>query len=139
MLDTPESINLMPWQAGRIVLNNLKLYHTQDLDTGYGTSWEDARWIGRRLFKLSRLDLEEIVSKSYYPDAVEKLLIEKVVSRRNDLVKLLSLDKEFVALKFNPDVTLGADLIKGEVVKEFFPGYSSRFSYGDPESPFFIF
>lgn len=134
MVDTTESVNLMPWQAGRLVLNQIKLNHTQDLDTGYNTSWEDARWIGRRMLKLTRADLEEIVVKSHYPASVEKLLIEKIVSRRNDLMELLNLPHE--KMSFNPDVSFGEGLKKGEIVQEFFEGYASRFSYGDPESPF---
>ena len=136
LVDTTESINLLPWQAGRMVLNHIKLNHTQDLDTSYGTSWEDARWIGRRIARLTRQDLEEVVVKSFYPPAVEKLLIEKIVARRNDLLTLLQLDKEFAPLEFNPEVSFAPGLLDGEIVQEFFDGYVSRFSYGDPESPF---
>src|SRR5690606_4396781 len=35
-----------------------------------------------------------------------------------------------------PEVSYQDELIEGEIVKEFFDGYASRFSYGDPESPF---
>lgn len=136
LVDTTESINLFPWTSGRMVLNHIKLNHTQDLDTSYGTSWEDARWIGRRLIKLTRTDFEEIVQKAYYPAPVEKLLTEKIIARRNDLVKLLDLSSFTAEIPFNPEVSLGEDLKKGEIVQEFFDGYSSRFSYGDPESPF---
>lgn len=136
IVDATESVNLMPWQAGRVVLNNLKMNHTQDLDTTFGTSWEDARWIGRRIGKLTRADLEEIVIKASYPEAVEKLLIEKIVSRRNDLMDLLLLGEETQKLTFNPEINFGTGLKAGEIVQEFFDGYSSRFSYGDPESPF---
>jgi hypothetical protein len=136
LVDTTESVNLMPWLAGRVVLNHVKLNHTQDLDTTYGASWEDARWIGRRLGALTRGDFQEIVEKSYYPLSVEKLLIEKIISRRNDLMNLLALDKETSLLEFNAQITAGSGVKDGEVIQEFFPGYASRFSYGDPESPF---
>ena len=136
LVDTTESVNLMPWLAGRLVLNHIKLNHTQDLDTTYGTSWEDARWIGRRLGALTRQDFQEIVEKAYFPESVEKLLIEKLISRRNDLMSLLALDQETSALEFNPQISVEAGVRDGEVVQEFFPGYASRFSYGDPESPF---
>jgi hypothetical protein len=135
LVDTPESVNLMPWSSGRIVLNNIKLNHTQELDTSFDTSWEDARWIGRRLAKLTRNDFEEIVKKAKFPAAVEAILIEKIISRRNDLLKLLKLS-DYSEITFNPEISFGADLINGEIVTEFFEGYSSRFSYGDPESPF---
>lgn len=136
LVDTTESVNLMPWQAGRMVLNHIKLNHTQDLDTTYGASWEDARWIARRMAKLTRADFEEIVKKSSYPLAVEKLLIEKIIARRNDLMALLDLSKLSPDIAFNPQVSSVSGLKDGEIVQEFFDGYSSRFSYGDPESPF---
>lgn len=135
LVDATESINLMPWQAGRVILDNLKLNHTQDLEPTFGTSWEDARWIGRRMGKLTREDFIEIIQKASFPKAVELLLVEKIISRRNDLMKLLNLT-EFQELAFFPDVSFEDKLKDGEIVQEFFTGYSSRFSYGDPESPF---
>ncbi len=134
LVDSTESTNLMPWQAGRVVLENIKLYHTQDLDTGYGTSWEDARWIGRRISKLSRADFVEIVNQARLPVSVEKLMVEKIISRRNDLMEILNLDAQ--KIEFSAEVDSGKELVKGEIVQEFFPGYAGRFSYGDPESPF---
>lgn len=135
LVDATESINLMPWQAGRLVLDNLKLNHTQDLENTFGTSWEDARWIGRRMGKLTREDFIEIVQKASFPKAVELLLVEKIVARRNDLMKLLKLE-EFQELAFYPTLSFEDKLKDGEILQEFFPGYASRFSYGDPESPF---
>ncbi|HXH75918.1 MAG TPA: hypothetical protein VNJ08_13185 [Bacteriovoracaceae bacterium] len=136
MVDATESINLMPWQAGRLVLNHLKFNHTQDLSTTFGTSWEDARWIGRKLAKLTRADFEEIVIKASFPEAVEKLLIEKIIARRNDLIELLQLGAETQKIDFDPEISFGDGLLNGEIVQEFFDGYAGRFSYGDPESPF---
>lgn len=137
LVDATESINLMPWLAGRVVLNNIKLDHTQDLDNTYRTSWEDARWIGRRMARLTRADWEEIVRQSKYPAPVEKLMVEKIISRRNDLMGMLDLTKEgFKDIAFDTKVTLGTALVDGEITQEFFPGYAGRFSYGDPESPF---
>jgi len=136
LVDTTESANLFSWEAGRMVLDHVKLNHTQDLDTSYNTSWEDARWIARRMGHLNRKDFEEIVALSFFPRSVEKLLIEKFISRRNHLIKLLKLETEFSEITFDPYVEDGTDLVNGEIVKEFFDGYASRFSYGDPETPF---
>lgn len=136
LVDATESVNLMPWQVGRLVLNHLKFNHTQDLSTNFGTSWEDARWIGRRMARLSREDFEEIVQKASFPLPVEKLLTEKIIARRNDLIDLLELAGEFQKIAFDPEISFGKGLIDGEIVQEFFPGFAARFSYGDPESPF---
>lgn len=134
LVDSPESINLFSWQAGRLVLNHLKLNQSIDLDTSYGTSYEDARWIARKIAVLNRSDWEEIVQKAYFPKAVSALLIEKMISRRNDLLQLLKIEAS--PLDFDSLVSDGADLKEGEIQTEFFEGYVSRFSFGDPESPF---
>lgn len=138
LVDTPESVNMMPWQAGRIVLDQIKLYHTQEISTDYGTSWEDARWIGRRIGRLSLYDWRQIVEKAYFPKAVEVLLYNKILARRNDLLKLLKLDDlvQKDIFQFDPEPNYTEDLVQGELTREFFPDRVSRFSYGDPESPF---
>jgi len=136
LVDTPESVNLFSWQAGRVVLNQVKLYHTSSINPSYQTSYEDARWIGRRILNLNRSDYEEIVKKAYLPEAVTKLLIEKIISRRNDLIKLFKLNSEFKTMEFDQSPDWGTDLKEGELVREFFDGYANRFSFGDPESPF---
>lgn len=135
LVDIPESINMMPWQAGRIILKNIKLYHGQDLTNTYGPSYEDAKWITRKISKLNRSDWKDIISRSFYPEAVAKLLLEKIISRRNHLNELFL---EAEPLNFDPLVSHSDELKDGELLKENFEGYVDRFSFGDPESPFSI-
>tara|TARA_B100001971_G_scaffold215193_1_gene260055 strand:+ start:142043 stop:145027 length:2985 start_codon:yes stop_codon:yes gene_type:complete len=136
MVDTPESVNLFSWKAGRVVLDQVKLFHTNEIQNTFQTSFEDARWITRRIAKLSKEDLAEVVISAHYPKEVELLLIEKITNRRNDLVKIFQLENEFSDLMVDSTVSFGEVLNNGEVSQEFFDGYSSRFSFGDPESPF---
>lgn len=136
MVDTPESVNLFSWKSGRVALNQLKLFHTNEIQNTYQTSYEDARWIARRIAKLSKEDISEIVEAAFYPKEIELLLIEKITNRRNDLVKNLKLENEFSDLIVNSQVSYGTALVNGEISQEFFEGYASRFSFGDPESPF---
>jgi hypothetical protein len=136
LVDTSESLNLFSWNAGRVILNQIKLNHTQEIQNSYNTSYEDAQWIARRVAILNREDFVEIVEKAHYPKAVEKLLIEKLISRRNHLLKILKIDSESKPLEFNYSISHKDELINGEIKKEFFSGYASRFSFGNPESPF---
>lgn len=136
LVDTPESANLFSWQAGRVVLNQIKLNHTSEIKNTFDTSFEDAKWIARKIAKLSRDDLWEVVVKAHYPKPVARLLFEKIVQRRNHLLEILQIDKEFSKLPINAKVSEGSELVNGELTVEFFDGYSSRFSFGDPESPF---
>jgi len=136
LVDAPESINLFSWSVGREYLNHLRFFTSVDLDNTYGTTLDDARWIGRIMAKFSRADFEEIVDKSFLPTSVSKILLEKIISRRNSLLKLLKLDSEFSEISLDSEISHGEELIKGELTKENFEGYAARFSFGDPESPF---
>jgi hypothetical protein len=139
LVNAPESINLFSWITGRILSENVHLDYPSAGE--YKTTWEDARWITKKILKLRAIDFREIVEKSYYPDEVAALLIEKLKSRRNSLIRVFSVDEndKFIArhnnLKINPTISMGEHLHLGELRLENWPGYVSRFSYGDPESP----
>ncbi len=51
----------------------------------------DARWAGRLIATLTRADIEEGVRVGGWPQCVQKIYNEKILSRRNDLLKHLSL------------------------------------------------
>lgn len=131
LVNLPESVNMLNWNIGRVVNKQLALDY--DIAENFSTSYEDAKWIARRISKLSRDDFAEIVKKSYFPKEVELVLIEKLIARRNNLKNLLSLEEK--DLEFNPEISDGEFLKKGKLLKENYPGFASRFSFGDPESP----
>lgn len=133
LVEIPESANLYHWYAGRVVNKQVKFI--MDSSQNFSTTYHDARWIIRRIAKLRRHDYQHIVKHSSYPVEVEKLLVEKMISRRNHLIKLFKLDKEFTDMKYNSDISYGKFLDDGKLTKENWDGYASRFSYGDPESP----
>jgi hypothetical protein len=128
-----ESINLLSWQAGRVVSQHLELAF--DGSDEFTPNFDDARWMGRRLSRLTRPDLREIVATTELPDPVQRILVEKLISRRNQLVELFLGAPSAPPLAFNPEVTAPPCLISGKLTCPDFPGYGSRFSYGDPESP----
>ncbi|MFI5390291.1 MAG: RICIN domain-containing protein, partial [Bacteriovoracales bacterium] len=131
LVDIPESVNLFSWQAGRIINKQLKLeYETAE---NFNPSFEDAKWITRKILELTRPDWEEIVSEAYFPIEVGALITEKLISRRNQLREILSLEGE--NLDFDPRISMGEKLEKGELKGEYWEGHASRYSYGDPENP----
>ncbi len=131
LVDIPESANLFSWHAGRIINKQLKLeYETAE---SFNPSFEDAKWITRKILALDRSDWEEVVSKAYFPDEVGALITEKLISRRNHLRKVLGLEGE--DLSFDHHISMGERLEKGELKGEYWDGHASRYSYGDPENP----
>lgn len=126
-----ESVNMLRWTVG-VVADNLLNLSIDDPDR-FQTTWEDMRWLGRRIEKLKRADWEEIVESTGLPKPVQMILVEKIISRRNSMMKLLQLDaKEF---SVTSDVSYGVELVKGKLTQEKWDGYASRFAYGDPDSP----
>lgn len=126
-----ESVNMFRWNAGVKNSHEIVLFHDQLGE--FMCSWDDARWITRRIEKLTREDWKEIVESTHIPKAVQQILIEKLISRRNSVMKLFKIDAE--ELKVDSDVSNGVELVKGKLTQQDWPGYASRFSYGDPDSP----
>ncbi len=131
LLDVTESVNLFSWQSARII--NEMAYLPYLYANEFSTSYEDARWIIRRIAQLNRTDWEEVTNSGNYPISVSKLLTEKLISRRNALVNIFSIDQPEIS--FNSNISHENELVNGKLIHREWPGYGSRFSYGDPESP----
>lgn len=137
IVNLTESVNLLGWTAGVNRINEntkqreIALVHDRLAD--FQCSWDDARWISRRIEKLTRNDWEEIVASTHIPQAVQTILVEKIISRRNSVMKLFKIDAK--EIKVDADVTNGVELVRGKLTQQKWPGFASRFAYGDPESP----
>jgi hypothetical protein len=131
IVNLTESVNLLSWSAGRV--NNNRIALNLDNQEDFQTTWDDGRWIARRLEKLSREDWKEIVASSEVPKPVQQVMLEKIISRRNSIMKLFKIDAE--QIKVESDIQNGTEIVDGKVTQQNWPGYASRFAYGDPDSP----
>ncbi|MFP5384651.1 MAG: hypothetical protein ACLGHN_01135 [Bacteriovoracia bacterium] len=131
LVNLTESVNMLRWNVGIKNGNEITLFHDQLSE--FQCSWDDARWITRRIEKLSRKDWEEIVEGSHTPKAVQQILVEKLISRRNSAMKLFKIDAK--SFKVDSDIDNGVELVDGKLTQQNWPGYASRFAYGDPDSP----
>ncbi len=61
---------------------------------------DDARWMGRRIAQISRTQIMEALAGAGYNAADLFLYAEKLISRRNHMVKDLQLDSEFAPIPF---------------------------------------
>lgn len=67
-------------------------------------TWADARWMAMRIATLKRADLERAFADSGWPAFVQKVAIEKLINRRNELVKAFRLEEDgFKMLDCNPE------------------------------------
>ncbi|MBI3037861.1 hypothetical protein HYY75_02250 [bacterium] len=70
-------------------------------------TWADARWMALRIAALSRTDLERCFSESGWPSFAQKVAVERLLSRRNELVKAFKLDWDGVReIPCDPDFTM---------------------------------
>ena len=131
IMNVQESVNGFAWTAGR-VFNEFLLLNTESPEA-FSTPLEDAIWSLNRISQLTRQDFTEIVEKSYYPDEVGKLLVEKIISRRNWLIEKFKLSA--APLPIDEKVSYGQYLVEGELKKEVWDGHAARYAFQDPESP----
>ncbi len=123
LVDLKESINGFRWHSASIKSNSL--YMPLEDEEQFTTTISDAKWAMARVNKLTRADWQEIVSNGLgYPQEAQKLLVEKLISRRNELNRLM---KTGVAdIEYNPAISDGENLIAGELSKGEWPGIASR-------------
>ena len=125
LLDLSESVNKFSWVSGKIDNKYLILSHFTN--NQFPASIDDVNWMMRKINKLGRADLKEVVDQAFFPVDVAALILEKIISRRNFLNKLLL--NNVVPLTFDPNVS------EGKIKEKNYEGYAARFAYGDAESP----
>lgn len=64
-------------------------------DTFSGTTYQDLKWMARKIAKLSRADIEYAFSLGKMSEYEQKLFVEKIINRRNDFVDAFKLNNEF--------------------------------------------
>ncbi len=131
--ELPESINEYLWESGSVFSENLVLEAYAATSFSEAT-FDDFKWIGFRLGQLKRADFEEIVAISGLPTDIRALVLEKLISRRNHLIRILKLTSKLPLLDYNPNISIG-NVDKGKLTRIDYPGYPSHFSDPDPLSP----
>jgi hypothetical protein len=131
------SINIFSWEFGRIMSQNVLLNHPYAGAFNGETTFEDARWIARKIGQLTRDEFKAIVAESHFPHDIQAIVLEKLIARRNHMVTLFKLDKDpliVTKIPFKTNVNIGS-VRHGEVNQEYYEGYAPRFTVGDPKSP----
>ena len=81
--------------------------------------------------RLSRTQIEDAVKLGGWPESVGKLLVEKIISRRNILVDVFELGDEIPEIPIDRKITTSDGVVKdGKLKKSTFDGYSKKF--GNP-------
>ncbi|MEN0058199.1 MAG: hypothetical protein AAGB31_05145 [Bdellovibrio sp.] len=138
LVDVPESINRFSAKFASVLSGHVVINHPA-AESFASCTYEDARWLARRLATLNYRDIQEIVKAGAFPEELEELVLVKLLYRINNTLEVFDL-KGAMSLPALPALTSiqsRSGLVKdGKVMKEFVPGYPQRFAHGDRESPF---
>lgn len=136
LVDIPESINRFSTKFGSVLSGHVVINHPF-AESFSACSYEDARWLVRRLAMLRTQDFQEIVRAGAFPPDLEQLVLTKLYYRANNALELFDLKNAALWPKPSLDINLSNGVVQhGKVMKEFIPGYPQRFAHGDRESPF---
>ncbi|MFS4457556.1 hypothetical protein [Bdellovibrio sp. HCB2-146] len=136
LVDVPESINRYSPKFGSVLSGHVVINHPSA--DSFGTcTYEDARWLARRLADFRYQDYVEIVKAGAFPEELEELVLAKLIYRANNAFELLNVKSNSNIPLPNLNMSSKSGLVKnGKVTQEFVPGYPQRFAHGDREAPF---
>ena len=116
-------------------------YRCFQKNTGFKyITYSDARWMARLIARLTRQQITDAVTLAGWPESLRKLVVEKLISRRNQLVKAFFLEGEKTSegdtinlLKFDRYLTTPDNaVVKGKLKTYWFKGhplyYGPRFN-----------
>ena len=110
----------------RVIFDFRSFQHNSGFDH---VTFADGRWMTRKIAQLTREQISQAVKLGQWPSTspynYEQLIIEKLISRRNDLVKAFDLENEFSLMSVDKSVEKDAiELDKIETI----PGNTSDFT-----------
>lgn len=136
LVDVPESINRYSPKMGSVLSGHVVLNHPS-AESFASCTYEDARWLARRLAQLRTQDFQEIVRAGAFPAELEELVLAKLLYRASNTLELFNLKGQGAWSLPNLNINSRNGVVKdGKVVQEFVPGYPQRFAHGDRQSPF---
>ncbi|MFG1482615.1 hypothetical protein [Halobacteriovorax sp. HFRX-2_2] len=130
LLNLEESINKFSFNFLKIKNDHLLFEYPSSTD--FSATYDDVKWIARLIGNLNRYEITQIVKQSHYPKVVERLLIEKIIGRRNNLISTLKINAPLIEYKKDIEDPLVED---GFLIPHSFEGYAGQFSFGASKSP----
>lgn len=136
LVDLPESVNRFSAKFGAVLSGHVVINHPS-AESFSAASFEDVRWLVRRMAQLRYSDFVEIVRAGAYPQELEDLILAKLLHRAHNALELFNVKNSSALPLPDLNITSRSGLVKdGKVTQEFVPGYPQRFAHGDRQSPF---
>jgi hypothetical protein len=136
LVDLPESVNRFTPKAGSILSGHIVLLHPFGGAFG-ATTFEDARWLLKRMQNWSEKDFLEIVQNAQFPKEIENLVYVKLLYRTKNLFEFFNISNPHLINLPPLEITSASgNIVDGKVTQELIPPFPHRFAHGDPEAPF---
>jgi|GEM_PF-1932560 len=133
LTDVTESVNRFDPVNIDIVNGQMLMYYR--LAKEFSTPLADAQWISSKLLKLTRQDWEDVAAASAMPSPVQKVLAEKLISRRNELRKYFDKDGNFDEIAVKKGITDLPHVKDGKIVDCNFPNYARQMCGTETAAP----
>lgn len=136
LMDIPESINRFSPKLGSVFTDNVILTHPSAYAFGE-CSYEDARWVARKILNLSLADWKEIIAAADFPEEeYGDLVFRKLMYRVHNAAELFQLPKPSLPLPELKYTSPKQLVVDGIATKEELEDSPIRWAHGDRESPF---
>lgn len=134
LVDVPESVNRFSTRFATVSAGyvGIPYYLAQSFQAA---TYEDVRWILKRIQRLTLKDFEEIVNESNYPAEIKPLVLAKLINRTRNAFELFQLGTNLPEQSL--EINSSSGLVKaGKVTEMSVEGYPQHFAHGDRTSPF---
>lgn len=131
LVHIPGTLQGWSWTMNPVFNGNFQL--PSECSAELSPSLEDVDWIAKKIAKLTKKDFQEVVAATELPDYAQVLLVEKLSSRRNSLLKTLKL--EMMEIPVNPQVHAPPNLVNGVLTPLRSPGFATLFSSDNIQEP----
>jgi hypothetical protein len=125
LADIPEKVNQYAWTTGRIFNGGIWLEYLFS-EAFPDVTYPDLKWAARRIARLRRDELVAAVRDARLPADITALLAEKLVARRNSMVELFGLQRDFPMLPCDEHLSTG-NVQNGQLIEGGYEGYPQDF------------
>jgi len=135
LVDVPESINRFSIKPASINSGSIIIPYFMS-ESFQACTFDDAKWILRRINQLTNTDIQEIVELSGYPEELKPLVTAKIVARIKNISSVFNLVSNLTEVDLKSIQSANGIVTNGKVMVETVSGWPQRFSHGERKSPY---
>lgn len=120
-----------PWDivtkstTGEIGIN----YRSFQTNSGFDhVTYADMKWMARQIAQLSREQITQTLQLAGWPLSIQQLLVEKLINRRNQLVRAFEMEDDYPHMECNRSLTTEDSAVQdGRLTRSQFEGHTQNY------------